>query len=47
MAENKEKYDGSEMDVVDSPPLKMIGLAIVLTIVAFVYAFLWAFLLTP
>lgn len=47
MAENKEKYDGSEMDEIESPPLKMIGLAIVLTIVAFAYAFIWAFLLTP
>ncbi len=47
MANEKDvKYDGSEMDEISSPPLKMIGRAIVLTIFGFLYAYLWALLLT-
>lgn len=44
--ENKVLYDGSEMDEVSSPPLKMIGTFLFITVIGFGYAFLWELLLT-
>lgn len=43
---SKQKYDGSEMDVIDSPPLKMIVLFIFFTAVGLGYTFLWKLFLT-
>lgn len=42
---DEEKYDGSEMDEVKSPPLKMIGLYLLLTVVGILYAYSWSLLL--
>lgn len=44
--ENKGMYDGSEMDEVSSPPLKMVGVFLLITVIGFCYAFLWELLLT-
>mgnify|MGYP001274312434 CR=1 FL=1 len=45
--QRQQQYDGSEMDEVISPPLRMIGLFIGLTAIAFVYVFVWSVLLRP
>jgi hypothetical protein len=45
--EEEKRYDGSEMDEIDSPPLKMILLALVLTVIGFLYAGLWSLILSP
>jgi len=40
------KNDGSEMDEIESRPVKMIGLFMGLTAIAFGYVYLWSFLLS-
>ncbi|WP_179151830.1 hypothetical protein [Oceanobacillus senegalensis] len=47
MSDLKKTYDGSEMDEVESPVLKMSSLFILITIIGFLYAYLWVVLLMP
>jgi len=43
----EKKYDGSEMDEINSPPFKMIGLFLLIAAIGFLYAILWGVLLKP
>lgn len=42
---NKKKYDGSEMDEIKSPPIKMILALLLITSVGFLYTFTWSFVM--
>lgn len=42
---DEKQYDGSEMDEIKSPPLKMIGAFFIITVIGFLYTFTWSFVM--
>lgn len=46
MEELDKQYDGSEMDEIESPPLKMVGVGIFLTFIGVLYVVLVSLILS-